>query len=299
MVAAASERALARSREERTAGRHLWSPEAAESLLQELAQRMRAPVLATGEPMVGVDLGTAYIVVVAVDEAGAPLGGALRFAQVVRDGLVVDYLGAIRIVRDLVSEVEQGIGAPLRTAATAYPPGIPASEAAYVRHVVESAGLDVVVAVEEPVAANAVLGIRDGALVDVGGGTTGIAIFRDGRLVHVADEPTGGTHLSLVVAGALGISFEAAEERKRDPRHQAELLPVVRPVIEKIASIIARHVSGRDVGTVYLVGGTCAFCGFEGVIEKSLGIPTILPSHPLLVTPLGIALSTDPEGRRG
>ena len=269
----------------------LQSPATADTLLQLLAKRMRSPIRATSQPMVGVDLGTAYIVVVAADETGAPLGGALRFAQVVRDGLVVDYLGAIEIVRDLVARVEEGVGAPLVQAATAYPPGIPASEAAYIRHVVEGAGLDVRFAVEEPVAANAVLGITDGAVVDVGGGTTGVAVFRDGRLIHVADEPTGGTHLSLAVAGALGTSFEAAEERKRDPRRHAELLPVVRPVIEKIASIIETHIAGRDVEAVYLVGGTCAFNGFDTIVAKALGIPTVLPSHPLFVTPLGIALS--------
>lgn len=273
--------------------------QAADRMLEELVERMRSPASATGEPMVGVDLGTAYIVVVATDESGVPLGGALRFAEVLRDGLVVDYLGAVEIVRDLVAQVEEGIGAPLACAATAYPPGISEADAACVRHVVESAGLDVRVSTEEPVAANEVLRIRDGALVDVGGGTTGIAIFRDGCLVHIADEPTGGIHLSLAVAGALGISVEAAEERKRDPRRQAELFPVVRPVIEKVASIVSTHVSGRGVRAIHLAGGTCAFAGFDRIVEEMLGIPTILPAHPLLVTPLGIALSMDRETRHG
>lgn len=264
---------------------------AAGGLLRRLAERVRSPIRGTGEPMLGVDLGTAYVVVVAVDADGDPIGGALRFAQVVRDGLVVDYLGAVALVRELVGQVEKGIGAPLRHAATAYPPAIPPSEAAYVRHVVEAAGLDVRFAVEEPVAANSVLGITDGAVVDVGGGTTGVAVFRDGRLVHVGDEPTGGTHLSLTVAGALGMSFEAAEEWKTNPDHHAELLPVVRPVIEKIATIIQRHIAGHGVGTVHLVGGTCAFTGFDAVITSALEIPAVVPAQPHLVTPLGIALS--------
>lgn len=264
---------------------------AADDLLRRLADRIGAPCRVTGEPVVGVDLGTAYVVVVALDETGSPVGGALRFAQVVRDGLVVDYLGAIGLVRELVARVEGDIGRPLRLAATAYPPGIPVSEAAYVRHVVEAAGLDVIRAIEEPVAANRVLRIADGAVVDVGGGTTGVAIFREGHLFHVADEPTGGTHLSLAIAGALRISFAEAEERKTNPHHQAELLPVVRPVAEKIASIIRRHIAGHDVTSVHLVGGTCVFPGLDAVIARELGIPTIVPAHPHLVTPLGIALS--------
>ncbi|MEM5817285.1 MAG: ethanolamine utilization protein EutJ, partial [Desulfitobacterium hafniense] len=36
----------------------------------------------------GVDLGTAYTVLAVVDEEGTPVAGAMRFAQVVRDGLV-------------------------------------------------------------------------------------------------------------------------------------------------------------------------------------------------------------------
>lgn len=263
----------------------------AEGLLARLGERMIHPRQATGEPLAGVDLGTAYVVVVAVDEDGIPLGGALRFAQVVRDGLVVDYLGAISLVRELAGQVEQAIGRPLRGAATAFPPGIPPSEASYVRHVVESAGLDVQHMVEEPVAANRVLGVADGAVVDVGGGTTGVAVFRAGRLTHIADEPTGGTHLSLAIAGALGMPLEEAEQRKTNPARQAELLPVVRPVIQKIASIIRRHTAGHRVGTVHLVGGTCAFRGFGPIVASELGLPVRVPDNPHLVTPLGIALS--------
>ncbi len=42
----------------------------------------------------GVDLGTAYIVLAVMDAWGNPVAGAMRFAQVVKDGLVVDFLGA-------------------------------------------------------------------------------------------------------------------------------------------------------------------------------------------------------------
>jgi ethanolamine utilization protein EutJ len=70
--------------------------------------------------------------------------------------------------------------------------------------------------IPEPTAANSVLGITDGVIVDIGGGTTGIAIFEDGRVVYTADEATGGTHISLVIAVA-DMSFEAAEAQKKDP----------------------------------------------------------------------------------
>ena len=49
----------------------------------------------------GVDLGTAYIVLVVLDEENNPVACEKQAAQVLRDGVVVDYTGALRIVRSL------------------------------------------------------------------------------------------------------------------------------------------------------------------------------------------------------
>ena len=139
--------------------------------------------------------------------------------------------------------------------------------------------------------ANNVLQIQDGAIVDVGGGTTGIAIFKDGNVVYTADEPTGGTHFSLVIAGATGTTFEEAEEMKKNPREQTRLYPIIRPVMEKVGAIINRHIDGHHVDRLYLVGGTCAYPGMDKVIEEYTGVETVLPGNPLFVTPLGIAMN--------
>lgn len=69
----------------------------------------------------GVDLGTAYIVVVVVNAAKEPVACAMRFAQVVKDGLVVDYSGGMRIVRELTQELEERLGRKLEKAAIAVP----------------------------------------------------------------------------------------------------------------------------------------------------------------------------------
>ncbi len=87
-------------------------------------------------------------------------------------------------------------------------------------------------------------------MVDIGGGTTGISILKDGKVVYVADEPTGGTHFSLVVSGAYNLSFSEAELYKRKEENHKELLPVLKPVIEKVASIINRHIKGYDVDEI-------------------------------------------------
>ena len=60
---------------------------------------------------------------------------------------------------------------------------------------------------DESTAANEVLKMKNGAVVDIGGGTTGISVLKDGKVVYIADEPTGGTHFSLVISGAYGKSF--------------------------------------------------------------------------------------------
>jgi ethanolamine utilization protein EutJ len=243
-----------------------------------------------GRVHVGVDLGTAYVVLMVLDEQKRPLAGAYRIAQVVRDGLVLDFLGAIELLRRLKAEVEGRLGFELRTAATGYPPGVPMVEVMATRNVVIAAGLECTAFIDEPTAANAVLQISDGAVVDVGGGTTGIAIFRNNEVIYTADEATGGTHFSLVIAGALDISFEEAEELKKDPVEQNRLFPAVRPVMEKVGTIIAHHIAPYNVETIYLVGGACCFRGIDRVIEQVTGVKTLIPGTPLFVTPLGIAM---------
>lgn len=239
---------------------------------------------------VGVDLGTAYTVLIVLDEEYQPIAGAYQFAQIVRDGVVVDFAGAVELLGQLKRRVEEKLGCGLTSAASAYPPGVPQAEVRATAHVLNAAGLDCTGLIDEPTAANNVLRIQDGAIVDVGGGTTGIAILRNGRVIHTADEPTGGTHFSLVIAGAKQLTFEQAEELKKDSRAQTQLMPVVRPVMEKVGSIIRRHIAGHSVDTLYLVGGTCAYPGIDRVIEEYTGIKTIIPGNPLFVTPLGIAM---------
>jgi ethanolamine utilization protein EutJ len=240
---------------------------------------------------VGVDLGTAYTVLIVLDEHYKPITGEYQFAQVTRDGLVVDFVGAVDLLRGMKSRVEKRLGFELTSGASGYPPGVPPAEVRATANVLYGAGLDCTGLIDEPTAANNVLQIKDGAIVDVGGGTTGIAIFKNGEVVYTADEPTGGTHFSLVIAGSTGTSFEEAEELKKKPSEQQRLFPVIRPVMEKVGSIINRHIAGHHVDRLYLVGGTCAYPGMDKVIEEYTGVETILPGNPLFVTPLGIAMN--------
>lgn len=243
-----------------------------------------------GSIHVGVDLGTAYTVLVVLDEDFRPLAGRYQFAQIVRDGLVVDFIGAIQLVRQMRQEVEAELGFALTTAATTYPPGVPLAEVKATRNVLIGAGLECSHFIDEPSGANALLQVENGVVVDIGGGTTGIAVIEDGEVIYTADEPTGGTHFSLVIAGALDIPFEAAETVKKDPAQGPMVASLVYPVMQKVGSIVARHIRPFHVETIYLVGGTSSMVGIDEVIADITGIRTFTPPHPMFVTPIGVAM---------
>ena len=246
----------------------------------------------------GVDLGTACVVVAVLDENFEPVAGAYKYASVVRDGMVVDYVGAIHIVREMKEQLEEKLSVEeLVYAAAAIPPGTESVDGGAVANVVRGAGFVVSNVLDEPTAANQVLKIKDGAVVDIGGGTTGISIFEDGKVVHIDDAPTGGTHFSLVLAGAYKMPFEEAELYKRDEKNHIEIFPVMGPVIDKVATIIRGQIEGWNVDSISLVGGTACLTGIEDAVEKRLGIPVYKPKNPMFVTPLGIALSCKQEER--
>src|SRR4029079_410384 len=121
------------------------------------AEHYRGPV------HVGVDLGTAYTVLIVLDEAKRPLAGAYRFAQVVRDGLVVDFVGAVALLKTLKQKVARRLGFELTNAASGYPPGVPVAEVRATANVLRAAGMECSGLIDEPSAANNVLQIEDGA----------------------------------------------------------------------------------------------------------------------------------------
>ena len=55
------------------------------------------PANHSAEVWVGVDLGTAYTVIAVLDVNKQPLAGTYQFAQIVEDGLVVDFKGAVEL----------------------------------------------------------------------------------------------------------------------------------------------------------------------------------------------------------
>jgi ethanolamine utilization protein EutJ len=240
----------------------------------------------------GVDLGTYKTIAIVVDERGEPRAANMRRAEVVRSGLILDYLGALNIVRELIEEIRHHASLPVERGATSYPPQTESANVDTTTYVLQGAGVEVLSVLDEPTAANQVLRVKDGAIVDVGGGTTGVAVVEDGEVVYSNDEATGGIHLSLVLAGHLKIGLDEAEALKTNKSRNGHILPIVRPVIEKMSSIVAAHLQAfQKAKRVFLVGGTCELEGFSGIVGNALGLEVSKPPSPQMVTPFGIALS--------
>jgi len=183
---------------------------------------------------------------------------------------------------------------------------------ANLRRAVEAAGLEVEALVAQPLASGlGVLGPEEEhmtiLLLDVGGGTTDVAVFREGRLAHSAVLPLGGDHVSQDIAQLLKIPFEEAERVKRkygaalpelaDPElvleinqeggslgevPAPELARIIRPRLREILHLARQSVDEAlgpleiKVNRVVLTGGTALLRGFDLLARQQYGLPVRL-----------------------
>lgn len=242
-----------------------------------------------GTCKVGVDLGTADIQTVVLDATNEPLACFMDWADVVRDGVVVDYIGACRIVKEQLRRANQRLGITIEQATTSFPPG---TDPRVSINVVEAAGIEVCDVIDEPSSVARLLQLQHAAVVDIGGGTTGTAIIEQGRVIRSMDDPTGGRHITLALAGHFNIPFEEAERLKRNAPG-TEVLRLAAPVIAKMADLVKGHIAGYASPAIYLTGGCCALPGFVDVFAAEFDdTDIILPTQPLHLTPLAIAATS-------
>lgn len=166
----------------------------------------------------------------------------------------------------------------------------------------EEAGLKVADIVLEPVAsAEAVLTIEEkdvGTLmIDLGGGTTDLALFRDGVLRHTASLAIGGNHITNDIATGLDLTIDEAEKVKRayglvgpcddiDIESKVPLSSLLSEIVylrcEELFSLIKKEIvtfSGYKnaeklppyIKRIVLTGGTSLLKGIDRVAEKILG----------------------------
>jgi cell division protein FtsA len=141
-------------------------------------------------------------------------------------------------------------------------------------------------------------------LVEIGGGTTNVALFRDGAIWHTAILPLGGDHITNDIAMGLRTPASDAEELKkrygcaltalvpapetvdvpsvggRKPRELSRqvLSEIIQPRVEEIFRLVARDLAKaglEDAATAGLVvtGGTSLLDGVPEVAEAVFSLP--------------------------
>jgi cell division protein FtsA len=155
------------------------------------------------------------------------------------------------------------------------------------------------------------------ALVDMGAGTTTIAVFTGGRLVHGDGFAVGGHHVTMDIARGLNTRIAESERIKtlygsvlasgsderdmiaippvNDDEHEspqfvsrAQLVRIIRPRVEEILEMVRDRLAtspfaAEPRGRVVLTGGACQLTGMAELATQILGRPVRVGR------PLGIA----------
>lgn len=182
------------------------------------------------------------------------------------------------------------------------------SQAQNVTKCAEAAGLRVAQLVLEPLASSAgvltqeerELGV---CLLDIGGGTTDIAVFGNGALLYTAVIPLGGEHLTRDIVAGLRTPIDHAERLKcrhgcavaglvpademievpsvgdRPPRQMARriLCDVIEPRMEEIFRLVHERLQHERLeehltSGLVLTGGASQLAGIEALAEDVLGV---------------------------
>ncbi|EBP2573772.1 molecular chaperone [Salmonella enterica subsp. enterica serovar Typhimurium] len=177
--------------------------------LQKAAALCNQTPAASDTPLwLGVDLGTCDVVSMVVDGNAQPVAVCLDWADVVRDGIVWDFFGAVTLVRRHLDTLEQQLGCRFTHAATSFPPG---TDPRISINVLESAGLEVSHVLDEPTAVADLLALDNAGVVDIGGGTTDCSMLlmgpqwrqradRENSLLGHSGCRVGGNDLDIALA---------------------------------------------------------------------------------------------------
>jgi cell division protein FtsA len=177
------------------------------------------------------------------------------------------------------------------------------------RKAVSRAGYRIEATIHEPLAtAQAVLAEDEKdvgvALVDLGAATTELAIFRDGKVRHLASIPWGGGIVTNDLSKGLSITYAEAEKAKErhgvafaqlvDPRETVELpgpgpgsmrqvareliAHIIEQRLDEILGLVAREIenageTGKLGAGAVLTGGGAALSGAVDVAQHVFGMP--------------------------
>ena len=176
------------------------------------------------------------------------------------------------------------------------------------------ADLDIAELVSAPMAAGLSVLVEDerelgATVIDMGAGTTGLAVFCEGQLLHTAQLPVGGQHVTNDVARLLSTTVAAAERIKTlngsaqgSPDDEREMLTVpmvgeddhahakyprsmvvsiIKPRLEETFELVRDRLDsaglGRAAGSrVVLTGGASQLVGAREMAGRILGRPVRL-----------------------
>lgn len=190
----------------------------------------------------------------------------------------------------------------------------------------EHAGVSVSDIILQPIAsAEATVSQRERergvALVDIGGGTTDIAVYQDGWLVRTAVLGIGGNHFTNDLAIGLEVSFPEAERIKklfgsvqRDERQErrpikvalanghvktisaGDITNIIEPRAEEIIELIKKELDeatrqGASLSRIVLTGGSSLLTGLEQFAGLRLALPVRI-GYPEVAAEIA-----DPAGR--
>ena len=177
------------------------------------------------------------------------------------------------------------------------------------RKAVARAGYRIEATVHEPLATSLAVVTDDEkdvgvALVDLGGATTELAIFRDGKMRHLASIPWGGGTVTNDLAKGLSITYTEAEKAKErhgvafaqlvDPRETVELpgpgpgarrevareliAHIIEQRLDEILGLVAREIENAGEGAklgagAVLTGGGAGLVGAVEVAQHAFGMP--------------------------
>jgi cell division protein FtsA len=177
------------------------------------------------------------------------------------------------------------------------------------RTAVSRAGYRIEATVHEPIGTSLAVVTDDEkdvgvALVDLGGATTELAVFRDGKMRHLASIPWGGGTVTNDLAKGLSITYTEAEKAKErhgvafaqlvDPRETVELpgpgpgakrqvareliAHIIEQRLDEILGLVARELenageSGKLGAGAVLTGGGAALIGAVDVAQHAFGMP--------------------------
>jgi len=171
---------------------------------------------------------------------------------------------------------------------------------------VRSLGIDIEDLVLEPLASSEAVLTEDErqvgvVMADIGGGTTDVAVFKDGSIYHTSILPVAGYQLTRDVAIGLGLPFEIAEEMKKKygsvmPVYEGQgstapaiskdghgvnyqdLCDIIRARVEEILKLIVLELPSDNYeelvpAGLVLTGGSSNLAGLAALGQETVNMP--------------------------